>query len=453
MSQTQFERHQFRVFRATNKIHVGKYAMDIGDGEQFAYDGYTVRYGGAEYDVPQLRGLVGDWFVPATDTTTQYRSKPANVQVRPATPEGAERGAAFSMGHAAEDEAVVGTMTEATQVRTAAASGDHDRLDQLRSQRREQAARRAGLYEDSNPHSPPPQNASDVDPEVEDAFMQATEEHFVKARPLHQDGASPHLMASETEMRALQEANRRNMETIARRAAELEQRDPRKTKEQMGGLRHDSPDEGRQKVGKGGKYTVIRDEQDDGVPVGKYRFSDGASVGNAEDARNAARPTDVTRVASQQPVQVGNAVAMASTRHAGAQYVEDPSATHAPQAARAPSTTQVQRGRGNVGIDEIGASGSTGDVDVAASSDDLATLLPDAVVAGQVKRAPAPPPPSEDEEIAMIVEGWSVKRNWQKRVEEAVEFYGEWPEALEGIYSIESPAVVKQIKTRLADKG
>jgi hypothetical protein len=61
-----------------------------------------------------------------------------------------------------------------------------------------------------------------------------------------------------------------------------------------------------------------------------------------------------------------------------------------------------------------------------------------------------PPKKTESEEIQEILEGWSTKRNWQKRVEEAVEFYSDWPEAMQAIYGIESPAVVKKIQERLA---
>lgn len=451
MSQApQFERGKFRSYRAINKIHIGKYAVDIGHNEDFGYDGVTIRHGGMEYDVPQLRGMMGSWFVPSADQTTQYRSQPAGVQVRPATPEGENRGASFSMGHAAEDEAVVGTMDEAKQVRTAAQTGDTHRLAELREMRRSQAAQRQGVtdyIQDSNPNALPPENADDVVMELEDALMEQAEQHFTKARPVHGDG-SQNFTASEAETRAVLVANRRNQEAIARKAAELEARDPHKSRDEMGGTRYDAPDQGVKKVGSGGKYTVIRDEQDDGVPVGAYKFSGGATVGNPEDARTqaGARPTDVMKVASTQPVQVGNAVA--STRHAGAQVIDDPMTTHRPQAVRARSTTQVSR-QGNVGIDDIGPSGSTGDVDEARSSDDLTELLPDAAVAG---RKPAPPRPTEAEEIAEVKAGWSVKRNWQKRVEEAVEFYTDWPEALEAIYSIESPAVVKQIQDRIAAK-
>lgn len=456
MSQSQqFERGKFRTFRATNKIHIGKYTLDIGHDEHFDFDGVTVRYGGMEYDVPQLRGLYGAWYVPASDQTTQYRSRPAGVQVRPATPEGEQRGAAFSMGQASEEEAVVGTMEEAKQVRTAAAQGDRSRLEELRQMRREQAARRAGLIDpmqDSNPNAPPPENADDVDPEIEAALMEETEQRFVKARPVYGDGVGHAVSASEAELRAVAEANRRNSEMIARKAAELAARDPYKSRDQMGGTRHDVPDMGGRRVG-GGKYALVQDEQDDGVPVGSYRFSDGATVGNPEDARNAAlsRPTDVTRVASTQPVQVGNAVAKTPmNRMAGVMVIDDPMTTHEPQAVRARSTTQVSR-QGNVGIDEIGPGGTTGDVYEPMSGDDLQELLPDAAVAG--RRAPAPPPRmSEEDEIAEVVAGWSTKRNWQKRVEEAVEFYADWPEALEAIYGIESEAVIKQIKNRIAAK-
>lgn len=458
MGSFQFERGKFISFRATNNIHLGKYLVDIRLNDQFAYDGQVVRHEGAEYEVPQLRGLLGTWFVHSADKTTQYKSQPAGVQVRAATPEGESRGASFTMGTADEAEAVVGTMSQATEIRVAA-STDTARLRELRESRRADAARRAGLADplvDSNPDAPPPENAGDVDPEAEALFMGDVTEKFVKARPVYQEGGMGTVTASESELRAVQEANRRNQEAIARKAAELETLDPRKTRDQMGGTRYDAPDQGQRKVG-GGKYGLIRDEQDDGVPVGNYKFSQGATVGSEESARQIAttKPVDVTRVASTQPVQVGQAVASTPNRNAGAQVIDDPMYTHRPQATRARNTTQVQRGNGNVGIDEIGPGGATGDVDEAASSDDLTELLPEAAVAGRVgqlqRRIPVPQP-SEEDEIAEVVSSWSIKRNWQKRVEEAVEFYAEWPEALNAIFAIESPAVVKQIRERIAAK-
>lgn len=456
---SQFVRGQFHKYRATNNVHLGKYLIDLKVNTTFDYDGQVVRYEGMAYDVPQLQGMFSaGWFVPVEDTTSQYRSQPAGVQVRPATPEGEARGAAFSMGRASEDEAVVSTMAQAKEIRTAASS-DQGRLAELREQRRHDAARRAGLVDpvqDSNPDAPPPRNAADVDPEVEAAFMEDTERQYIQARPVNQAGAQG-MSASDAELRQVAEANRLNQERIARATAELERVDPRRTKEEMGGMRHDAPDQGMRKVG-GGKYGLIRDEQDDGVPVGNYRFSGGATVGSEESARNAAmaKPVDVTRVASQQPVQVGQAVAStpAANRHAGAVVYDDMMTTHSPQAVRARNTTQVRRGEGNVGIDDIGPGGATGDVDFASSSDDLTELLPGAAVAGlNARRAvQLPPKKTESEEIQEVLDGWSTKRNWQKRVEEAVEFYSDWPEALLALYGIESPAVVKQIQDRIAAK-
>ena len=447
---SQFERGKFRSFRATNDIHLGKFQMNIKKDGEFDYDGQTIRYEGTAYEgVPQLQALVGSWLVPVADQTTQYKSRPAGVVVSPATPEGAGRGQSFSMGRASEEEAVVGTMDQATEIRKAASS-DPARLGQLREQRRMEASRRAGIYE-SNPDAPPPRNALDVDDAVEAAFMQDVETQYVQARPMAASG-SVGAAASDVEMRAVEEANRLNSERIRRVTAELERVDPRKTKEEMGGVRQDH---GQRMVG-GGKFGLIRDEQDDGVPVGQYNFSKGATVGSEESARIAAnsRPTDVTRAPAQQPVQVGQAVAStpSANRHAGAQVVEDPMTLHSPQAVKARSTTQVFREAGNVGIDEIGPNGTTGDAEFASSADDLVDLLPEAAVAGLGARRTAAPKKTEGEEIQEVLDGWSTKRNWQKRVEEAVEFYGDWPEALTALYAIESPAVVKQIQSRLAEK-
>lgn len=454
---SQFVRGTFRSYRATNNIHLGKYLIDIKANTSFDYDGQVVRYEGTAYEVPQLQGMfAAGWFVPVADTTTQYRSQPANVQVRAATPEGEARGAAFSMGRASSEEAVVGTMDQAKEIRTAASS-DQARLAMLREQRRAEAARRAGLVDplqDSNPNAPPPQNAADVDPEAEAALMANVEDNFVRARPVV--GHAQVGMASAAEVEAVARANQLNQERIAQATAILNEVDPPKTRDQFGGTRHDAPDQGQRLAS--GKYTIIRDEQDDGVPIGNYKFSGGATVGNPEDARNAAmaRPVDVTRVASQQPVQVGQAVAQTSHRPGGVGAVLVADAMPAPQAARARNTTQIRRGEGNVGIDDIGPNGTTGDVEEAASGDDLSELLPDAAVAGHrvaAQRAvPVPPKKSESEEIQEIVDNWSTKRRWEQRVEEAVEFYGEWPEALEAICGIEAPPVVKKIRERLGQK-
>jgi len=465
-----FQRGKFQTYRATTKIHLGKYELDIMADDQFDYDGYTVRYAGMEYGVTQLRGLVGDWFVPAQDTTTQYVSKPAGVEVSHATPEARERGDSFTMEEASEEEAVVGTMTEQKQIREAAAQGARgaDRLAQLRQQRQQRKANIAktgsagGVGEvemDSNPHAPPPENAADVDPEIEAALMEdaqaniADERQYRRAAPVHGDGAGSGMaQASPHEQEAVRRANEANLRALAEKREHLERVDPRKSREEMGGTLQDAPDAPGQSGRRvGGKFGLV--VEDDGVEVAtRYQFSGGATVG-AEGTAGDAKRVNVMKAASTQPVQVGRAVAKtpdrrAANRRAGAEVIEDPNTIHEPQAVRAASTTQVQR-RGNVSIDDVGPDGSTGDVSVAASGDDLADLLPDAAVAG--RRAPTPPPPmSEDDEIAEIVEAWSTKRQWLKRVNEAVEYYGDWPEAIDAICDKETEKVAAQIRSRIA---
>lgn len=84
-------------------------------------------------------------------------------------------------------------------------------------------------------------------------------------------------------------------------------------------------------------------------------------------------------------------------------------------------------------------------------TNDLGPLRAEEEAAPRRSSRPTPPPvKDEDDEIADIVAGWSTKRNWQKRVEEAVTYYGDWPEALEAICQVESEAVVKKIRASLS---
>jgi len=447
-----FARGEFRSFRATNKIHVGKYEMDILMDDIFQYDGHTIRYGGTEYSVPQLRALEGDWFVPESDQHTTYKSKAAGVKVSHATPEARDRGDEFSMGEASEDEALVSTLDEQKQIRQAAQNGNTDRLAQLRStrQQRKQDIGISAFDVDSNPDAPPPQNAADVDPDIEAALMEHTQRTYMQARPVHSSGGG-HDKISPSDRADVARAERINQQRIAARHAELEARDPRKSREEMGGNRQAEANQGTRRAGKLGKYQVIEDDAG-GVPVGrKYAFSAGATVGEGVVEAGEVKSVNVLKSASSHPVQVGRAVASTPTgRETGAQVIADPAHTHEPQALRARQTTQISR-KGNVGIDDVRESGATGDVDEAMYGDDLADLLPDAAVAGATRKKVAlPPEKTEDEEIALIVEGWNTKRNWQKRVEEAVDFYGDWPEALDAICAKESPKVAEQIRSHLA---
>ena len=284
-----FQRNEFRTYRALNKIHLGKYETDITQDSEFDYDGYTVRYTGIEYGVQQLQGLLGKWFVQVEDQHSTYHARPAGVQVSHATPEARERGDTFSMGEASEEEAVVGTMTEAKQIRKAAAEGDTGRLAQLRASR-EQRKREVGRSQrpDSNPDAPPPENAADVSPELENVLMEQAERTYTQARPVHQAGNAG-VSASPEEKASVARANALNQQRIKQRTAELEALDPYKSKEEMGGTRQDGTGQGGKRVGKGGKYEVVEDDAGvvgagrdlhggDAVPIRAQRLDGGGRI-------------------------------------------------------------------------------------------------------------------------------------------------------------------------------
>lgn len=471
MHMAQFKRGQFQTFRAVNKIHMGKYERDILQDDEFLFDGASVRYAGEEFAVPQLKGLVGEWFVPVADQTSTYQARPAGVEVHAATPEGQERGDSFTMGEADEDHSVVGTMGEAKQRREDAAAGRAPRPKQAATVRRTPQPQAQVIEAEEDDFFA---GGGDVDVDVEadadvEGFMVASAEQAIedagyedqqwtKAQPTNAVGAgrgkvTPISAHDQARVDAADEANRVSIqETEASLGAPA-------SRDQMGGERHDTALDTPHIARTGGKLKmqVISADASEGEVVGNYNFSGGATVGRVDEAATEAPTTNVLKVSQVQEIQQGKAVATTPRRPkkkrrkaaSGADVIDDPHHTHEPQAVRAPSTTQIPA-EGNTDIGDTLKGGATGDVAEIREGDDLADLLPDAAMAG--RRAPKPKPPelSEDEEIAQITAGWNKKRNWHTRVQEAVDFYGDWPEALEAICAIESPAVVKNIKSKLA---
>ena len=89
--------------------------------------------------------------------------------------------------------------------------------------------------------------------------------------------------------------------------------------------------------------------------------------------------------------------------------------------------------------------GATGDVAEVRTGDDLAELLPDAASSGATKPAPAP-------EAAPVVDWMPVKKSkhWRVRVTKAVRDYGDDPQAMKQVFAVETPSVIKHIRSRLA---
>jgi len=59
----QFTKGHFISLRAAKKVHLGAIEMDVYEGDELEYDGQTLKMGGKEYNVPNLRaGIRAGWF-------------------------------------------------------------------------------------------------------------------------------------------------------------------------------------------------------------------------------------------------------------------------------------------------------------------------------------------------------------------------------------------------------
>jgi len=59
----QFTKGNFITFTAAKRVHLGAVEVDVYEGDSFEYDGQTLRLGGKEYNVPNVRaGIRAGWF-------------------------------------------------------------------------------------------------------------------------------------------------------------------------------------------------------------------------------------------------------------------------------------------------------------------------------------------------------------------------------------------------------
>lgn len=112
----QYERNNFRVYRATVTVHLGPIARDIQEGEHLETDGSTVKYDGETFTMPGVKGCIKHyWFVPENDQTgNMYVSRPANLQMHSAVPNRDGTRETFQMGVTHEDHHVVGSVQGAS---------------------------------------------------------------------------------------------------------------------------------------------------------------------------------------------------------------------------------------------------------------------------------------------------------------------------------------------------
>lgn len=410
-----FQTGQFHKLKAIVEFNFGPLnGISISEGTEMEFDGTTLRMNGTTYPCPQFSlALKAKFVVPMSDDITTYQPAASKVQVKSATSLGETR-EAVNMGLAVEDETVVGSVSTAAGKR---ASAIHTHTQQVQQ---------------SSPQ--PRQNLT------------------------------------------VEEADKLNAAALQ---AELNKP---VTKGYVGGNlvnKVDQDDEGGTPVRTvgGGRFPLqMADGASQGVVIGQVKSGvNSARVGRDGEAAGRGRPSDVTRmtvdsVESGLQAQSGTVEgirgvtaktgsAQTGIRNVGAQVMgSGEPIRHTPPKPMQQSTLIVD----GEDIRVVRANGSTGDVSHSLSGEELHDLLPEAAVASPPRKAQAPKeePEShdwdtegEDAEIQAILTEWDKKRHWQKRVSEAVQMYGDWPEFLEALYEVEVPSVVKHIKARLAHQG
>ena len=396
-----YESGKFHKLKAIADFNFGPLnGVTIREGTVVEFDGTTLKLEGKDHVCREFNLAVKAKFVvPTTDTTTTYEPATSKVQVKTATSQGENRDA-VDMGAAVQEEQVVSRVEDTNDKRDAASTA-----------------------------------------QVEKAVAQPTPVEK-PAQPL-----------------SVEEADRRNAEAI--RAA-LDQ--PVK-KGMVGGTRHDrtEADADARDIGSGKFKLQSMDGGNQGVVVGKVQASSSsASTGRTGEATKTAT-TDVTRTTADavesglKPQKVVEGIrgieAKTASTQKGIQNLQAQVASMEDGIRENPPKPMTPTTLVTEGVDILTAeNGVTGDVSEAATGEELTELLPDAAVASPPKTASKPQRSNPEDEIQEILEGWDKKRHWRKRVAEAVDFYGDWPEALEAIYSIEAASVIKHIKSQLLRK-
>lgn len=85
MADLQLVAGTFRSFRATVRFHLGKIQQDILKDDVLEFDGTTLKLGGNNHALPELRSAIkAGWLSPVESTLSDYVPQSANVKVRPA---------------------------------------------------------------------------------------------------------------------------------------------------------------------------------------------------------------------------------------------------------------------------------------------------------------------------------------------------------------------------------
>ena len=490
MSEIQYKRGKFITFRATTKFHLGEKQRDIWEGDEIDFDGQTVKHQGEEFGAPSIRGAVkAGWLVPSSDNVSRYIPKAGGVVVHKAQSTGRERGDPIKIGHTQDEEQEVG-LIKSHQDRVAAA-------------REKDAAPRARPVAVPEPEPEPVQETPDpeelIDGLTAEELAMLSEDELVALGMQDEDETPPApARIGPLDVGAADEANR----AILAAALAVDVPKPKDPGLAYGGRRHDSTSDDTPDPKTAGQkkftYKAAADDQG-GQVVRKIQTSaPGVSVG-AEGVRLPAQAMDVSKVsamtveASVKPIggdrrlklpdlgmtpPTDLAQARAAKIAAARKILAEKAKEKAEAAKKKPSKKAVVKKAakksppgGPGGVATTGAvtmpdklpeeadfehkvpkgtatqitkgesladksSGATGDVKVTMAGDELADLLPDALVAGSKPAF-----------------SWNLNLHWKQRVSLAVKTYGDQPEVIKQILSVETPTVAKHIQSRIRQTG
>lgn len=109
-----YEKNVFKSYRTVTKIHLGQLNDSLSKDEVILFDGFTLRRGGKDHDLPSLQGAVKmGWLVPesSSETSDTYRPKAASVQIGEAISKTDKRTMRSSTTTVQHDEQDVGELS------------------------------------------------------------------------------------------------------------------------------------------------------------------------------------------------------------------------------------------------------------------------------------------------------------------------------------------------------
>jgi len=133
MAEIQYKRGEFRSYRAITTVHLGAIEDNLVEGEVVEFDGTTVKRGPDEHQIVTLRAAIKvGWLVPDEEEGGKYVPLPADVRIHDREAHGNDRGEGRRVGTVAEEERDLGHLSEirapgSPEVHVAARSGEISR--------------------------------------------------------------------------------------------------------------------------------------------------------------------------------------------------------------------------------------------------------------------------------------------------------------------------------------